>query len=101
MLFNSYAFILVFLPVALAVFFALGRNNRFREARFWLLLASLGFYSYWNIAYLPVLLGSIVVNFTVASLMSRCLPSSAHAKCMLVVGIAFNLSALSYFKYSN
>ncbi len=62
MLFNSYGFIFLFLPVTAAVYFLLGRRSHGLAAA-WLGGASLFFYGYWNPAYLPLLLGSIAINF--------------------------------------
>ncbi|MEC7556931.1 MAG: MBOAT family protein, partial [Planctomycetota bacterium] len=51
MLFNSYEFIFVFLPIALAVFFLIGRAST-KIALGWLVVASLAFYAAWNPRYL-------------------------------------------------
>jgi len=53
MLFNSYQFVFVFLPVTLIVFFLLGRANRVWAAG-WLALASIVFYGHWSVKYMPV-----------------------------------------------
>ena len=47
MLFNSYLFLLVFLPVTLAVYYGAGRLN-LRLAALWLCLTSFVFYGWWN-----------------------------------------------------
>jgi len=62
MLFNSYAFIFLFLPVTAALYFLIGRCSH-DLAALWLALASLFFYGYWNPAYLPLLLISVAINF--------------------------------------
>src|SRR3546814_2503513 len=59
MLFNSYVFILAFLPVVLAVYYSLGGLGQFNGAVAWLLLASLFFYGWWNPTYLLLLMGSL------------------------------------------
>jgi hypothetical protein len=61
-LFNSYPFVFLFLPAALAGFFALGRLGG-RAVAAWLTVLSLIFYGYWDIRYLALLLGSILVNY--------------------------------------
>ena len=58
MLFNSYIFIFVFLPVALAGFFFIGRRGGRRIALAWLVACSFFFYGWWNFAYLSLLLFS-------------------------------------------
>ena len=62
MLFNSYAFIFLYLPVVLLGFFRLARVNHAIAAG-WLALSSVFFYGYWNPAYIGLLLGSIVCNY--------------------------------------
>jgi len=68
-----------------------------------MVFASLFFYSWWNIIYLPLILGSILFNFTVGTIISRT-PSSASksrisSKSVLVFGIVANILLLGYFKY--
>ncbi|GAB4116701.1 MAG: hypothetical protein Fur0026_04220 [Sideroxydans sp.] len=62
MLFNSYSFIFLFLPVVLLGYFQLARITQAYAAA-WLALSSLFFYGYWNPAYVGLLLGSIVCNY--------------------------------------
>jgi alginate O-acetyltransferase complex protein AlgI len=103
MLFNSYLFIFVFLPATLLVFYQLGAHKQYRAALFWLVIASLFFYGWWNPAYLFLLLGSIGFNF----LMGRALsPGPGRAqpqgrRILLFLSVATNLSAIGYFKYAN
>jgi D-alanyl-lipoteichoic acid acyltransferase DltB (MBOAT superfamily) len=68
-----------------------------------MVFASLFFYSWWNIIYLPLILGSILFNFTIGTIISRT-PSSASksgisSKSVLVFGIVANILLLGYFKY--
>jgi len=65
MLFNSYAFIFAFLPVTLLGYFTLNHFKQVNLGKVWLILASLYFYSFWNINNLPLLLTSIGVNFLI------------------------------------
>ena len=95
MLFNSAAFILGFLPVALIGFFVLGRLDLKRSAILWLGLVSLVFYAAWDIYNVPLLLISIAVNFTIGRRLAR-----RPSKTLLLIGITLNLGALFYFKYS-
>jgi hypothetical protein len=62
MLFNSYPFIFLFLPLTLLGFFMIGRRSP-RAAAGWLALASLFFYGWWNPAYVGLLLGSMLLNY--------------------------------------
>ncbi|CAA6819833.1 MAG: Probable poly(beta-D-mannuronate) O-acetylase (EC [uncultured Sulfurovum sp.] len=59
-----------------------------------LVLASLFFYAWWNVAYLPLLLGSMLFNYTVGrELVKR------TSKVLLGVGVGVNIALLGYFKY--
>ena len=61
MLFNSYAFLFLFLPVVWGGFFALARLSQAASAA-WMAAVSVLFYASWDSAYLYLLLGSIVTN---------------------------------------
>jgi len=96
MLFNSYVFLFIFLPVTLFGFHIIGKQGHHRIAISWLVGASLFFYGWWNPAYLGLILGSILFNYSVGfSLLGR-----PH-KLTLFLGVAGNLGVLGYFKYAN
>ena len=99
MLFNSYAFIFLFLPITFAGYFILNRKKLTLAAKTWLVLASFFFYGYWNPIYILFLLGSVVFNYAVGSILIHKSNSPASSRLMLVVGIAGNLFLLAYFKY--
>ena len=103
MLFNSYEFLLVFLPTTLLGFFVLGRRNDPTYALTWLTLASLRFYGWWNPRYLPLIAFSIVFNYRVGiGLTGAGLRGQRQwAGALLAVGVAVNLLLLGYFKYAN
>jgi alginate O-acetyltransferase complex protein AlgI len=100
-LFNSYSFIFVFLPFSLIVFFGLAKFRFITGATAWLVIASLVFYGYWNIAYLPLMLTSIGVNYLVGRGIERAQLGMKQAKTFLWIGICFNLALLIYYKYAN
>jgi len=99
MLFNSFGFIFVFLPITLAVYFLLGRFQRHQVAMAWLVAASLFFYGWWNPAYLGLLIGSILFNFAFGTMLAR--RPGRDGRWLLVFGVGANLGFLGYFKYSN
>ena len=103
MLFHSFSFIFFFLPAAFVVYFGLQRMGLERAAKGWLVLASLFFYSWWNVSYLPLILGSMIVNFQVGSRLARSRSSSGllSRKQLLAGGVIFNLGLLGYFKYAD
>jgi D-alanyl-lipoteichoic acid acyltransferase DltB (MBOAT superfamily) len=67
MLFNSYEFIFAFLPISFFVYFYLNKKRLTTASKVWLVFASLFFYSWWNIAYLPLILISILFNYTITN----------------------------------
>lgn len=98
MLFNSIEFIFYFLPVTITGFFLLERWGPRLLSRAWLLLCSLFFYSWWNINYLPLIVGSIVGNYFVADWICKSNGSSVR-KGLFVAGVVANLLLLAAFKY--
>lgn len=102
MLFNSYEFIFIFLPITLLVFYGLGKYNR-RIAAAWLAMASLFFYGWWNPIFVIFLLCSIAFNFTIGLALIRWNDQQLEArkKWTLFFGLASNLTLLGYFKYFN
>jgi D-alanyl-lipoteichoic acid acyltransferase DltB (MBOAT superfamily) len=103
MLFNSYEFLFAFLPVTLVVFLLLGRASR-NLALGWLIVASLAFYAWWRPINVPIIGVSLAVNFTLARLLQRFAAANRPAGlrvAVLLVGIAFNIAFLGYFKYAN
>lgn len=97
MLFNSYMFIFIFLPITLLLFFNVAKYNR-KAAISILFLASLIFYGWLDYRFVLILLISIVVNFVIGNYINQ---SVSARKKFLWVGIIFNLGLLSYFKYTN
>ena len=100
MLFNSYQFIFVFLPVVLAGCFVVARLIGPGAAQLWLIAASLYFYASWSLRYLPLLLGSILFNYVVAQLMVAS-ASERRRGALLAGATVLNLALLGYYKYTN
>lgn len=98
MVFNSSLFMFVFLPIVVAGFFFLARRSN-QWALGWLFLASMVFYGAWDYRYLPILLGSISINY----LACRWLLADNQRPHPWRLGgaISFNLVLLGFFKYSN
>ena len=93
MLFNSYDYLVYFLPVAVLGYFALGRRPGASIG--WLVAASLVFYGWWNPRYVPLILASIAFNFAVAVRIQR----SRRASAWMIAGVAGNLLLLGVYKY--
>jgi alginate O-acetyltransferase complex protein AlgI len=101
MLFNSFNYLFIFLPLTVIVYFGLHRARWALGAKIWLLGASLFFYAYWNPVYLPLILCSIVVNYVIGGGLGPNGPKQMSKRFILTVGIVFNLSLLGYFKYAD
>lgn len=99
MLFNSYEFIFLFLPITLVIYFLLNRFNKNMLAKFWLVVASLYFYSYFNKSYLILIVVSILVNYFIGTELNMKSNNVIRRKVLLILGVIFNLGALGYFKY--
>ncbi|MEM8799993.1 MAG: MBOAT family protein [Pseudomonadota bacterium] len=105
MLFNSYVFMFVFLPVVLAGYALLARIGGRRAALGWLTISSLFFYGWWNPAYLVLLGLSILVNFTLGRYLAMRTADARQggvnpSSLPLIFGIVFNLGLIIYFKYA-
>jgi D-alanyl-lipoteichoic acid acyltransferase DltB (MBOAT superfamily) len=98
MLFNSFAFIFVFLPVTFFGFLIIGRRNP-RLAAAWLAAASLFFYGCWYPPYLLILSVSILFNYGAGILLTQA--GESRRWLLTVVAISVDLAALAYFKYAN
>lgn len=99
MLFNSFEFIFVFLPIVLLAYFSLNRLNLHQWAKGVLVLASLYFYAFFNTSYLPIIVSSILVNYGVAVGMRKW--DGVTKKVLFGIGLLFNLGMLGYFKYTD
>jgi alginate O-acetyltransferase complex protein AlgI len=99
MLFNSLSFLLAFLPVTVIGYFLLARRNNVFAAG-WLAAASLFFYGWWDVRYVPLLLSSIAVNYGCAYRIRESSEPS-QKKRWLIISVAANLLLLGYYKYAN
>lgn len=102
MLFNSHAFIFLFLPLTLLMFFGLGRVSA-KLAAGWLAAASLFFYGWWSPAYVALLLVSILGNFSAGSAIARAQAAGSTRRSfhLLTAAVIANLALLAYYKYVN
>lgn len=100
MLFNSYIFVLLFLPLCIIGYFFLNHYKWYNLGQVFLLIMSLWFYAYFNISYLPIILTSVIVNFSVYKLLNKT-KNDFLRKTLLVAGLLFNLGILGYYKYTD
>ncbi len=97
MVFSSFFFLIVFLPLFLTVY--LVSKNNFKN--YILLFFSLGFYYYGEKKLIVFLIISILGNWLAAILIERYRKIYLKSKCILTAGIALNLCLLGYLKYAN
>jgi alginate O-acetyltransferase complex protein AlgI len=97
-LFNSYVFLFVYLPAVLVIYQGISRFGR-KAVVIWLIIASLGFYTYWKPQFVLVLGASILWNFGFSLLISRRVSSSLNTRSLLWIAIVGNLGALCWYKY--
>ena len=103
MLFNSFEFLLVFLPITVLLFYLVGSTSRSLAIR-WLIVASLLFYGAWRPVNVLIIAPSIAINFVLASVLLRLRKEKGPnrmSKVVLVVGILFNVVFLGIFKYDD
>jgi D-alanyl-lipoteichoic acid acyltransferase DltB (MBOAT superfamily) len=98
MLFNSYTYLLLFLPLVALVFHLL-RGFRLRVVLGFLVVASVFYYGWYEITHVPLILGSCVGNFFLGRYISRHRGTGA-GKAMLATGVTANLALLGYYKYT-
>ncbi|MGL5258756.1 MAG: MBOAT family O-acyltransferase [Lachnospiraceae bacterium] len=90
MLFNSYSFILCFLPIVLIGYYGIQQKEKYKWMIAWLIVMSFCFYGYQNISYVLLLGTSIIINYVLSRVMN---------KISLIFGIFWNVGLLFYFKY--
>ena len=98
MLFNSYIFVFLFLPVCVVGYFSLNHFKFYHAGQLFLLGMSLWFYGYFNPKYLWIILASTFFNFAIYRVLD-CSSFPVVRKILLTTAIVFNLGILFYFKY--
>jgi D-alanyl-lipoteichoic acid acyltransferase DltB (MBOAT superfamily) len=96
MLFNSFEYIFLFLPLTFAVYFFLNRSRLTMAGKAWLAGASLFFYAWWDARYLGLIIFSIALNYVVGAGLRR-----RGTRPLLAFGILANLAVLGYYKYAD
>lgn len=99
MSFNSFSFLFLFLPLASIAYYLSARYLAARVANIVLVLCSLGFYSLGNLAYTPLLLGSILFNYLAGRMIAGA--SGNSRRRWLLLGLTGNILVLALFKYAN
>ncbi len=96
MFFNSYVFVLVFLPLCLIGYYGCNHIKQYKAAKVFLLGMSIWFYCYAETKIALVLGISILTNFVIAHFLRK-----EKSKFLYVCGLVFNIGLLFFFKYFN
>ena len=97
--FNSYIFILAFLPIVLFIYFLLGHFKKYRLSQVSLILSSIIFYGYFKFEYIFLLVISVLINYVLSNILYK--NDGKKNKFLLLFSICLNIGILCYFKYLN
>ena len=100
MLFHSYIFIFLFLPIVLFGYYGLHYLKQHKLALLFLTFMSMWFCAYTGLGNLTVLLVNIFVNFILVEMIAR-VQAKQGRKVILFVGLLWNIGILFYYKYFN
>jgi len=97
-LLNSYSFLLIFLPLVVVLYWVIPRGY---PRLLFLIAASLVFYGLWDWRFIPLLLGTTLVDWVAGHYLARTEDEGAsrRRKLLLAAAVAVNLAVLGYFKY--
>lgn len=103
MIFSTYAFIFLFLPVTFFGYRLLCVLKLHSLAKLWLVLASLAFYAIGSAGFVLVFIASVFFNYVVGNLIIKADgPRAALTRrILLTVGLVENIALLGYYKYTN
>ncbi len=101
MYFNSYIFILAFLPITLIGYYLINKTKKYQLGHVWLLGASLIFAGYLNVYYVVITTFSVLLGYLFLGLVTKESTIAKTKKIYLIAGIAVHVGILLFFKYSN
>jgi D-alanyl-lipoteichoic acid acyltransferase DltB (MBOAT superfamily) len=117
MIFSTYKFVLLFLPIVLIVFRLLIKGDKISGAKCWLVAASLFFYCQGAISFAPIFLLTAIFNYFIGRTLVSLAENGRHEKkhegdgkhrtnpwlrhLLFAVALLENLGLLGYFKYTN
>ncbi len=101
MIFSSYQFIFVFLPIVLSAYYLFIYYKAINLAKFSLVTCSLYFYAYGSGDFFPFFIGSIIANYLTGVLLNKVYgeKNKAIRKIIFIAGISGNIILLGYYKY--
>ena len=103
MYFNSYTYLIFFLPLVLIIYFKLNKLKFTMASKAFLVGASLFFYSYWKWQYLALILFSMIFNYSLGTAFASNIAEKRknQNRIILIIGIVINLAFLGYYKYAD
>lgn len=109
MIFSTYVFLFLFLPVTFGGYFILNSLRLQLAAKWWLVAASLFFYAYGDVSFLPIFVVSIFFNYYIGVTLGRLHNNEVISKrslhrirlFWLLFGVTVDILLLGYFKYYN
>jgi alginate O-acetyltransferase complex protein AlgI len=99
--FSTFEFVLAFLPVMYGGYLLANRWGGWNASIKFLVAASFAFYGLFGLNLLAILIISISTNFLLARAILAKADDQSVAQKIMITGIAVNILALGYLKYSN
>ena len=97
MVFSSVAFLFYFLPVLIIVYHFAPQKLKNGV----MILASMVFFAWGEIRFIPVMLGLSVVDFVCGRFMERNRENQSRRRIFMLIAVLTNLGVLLFFKYTN
>ena len=97
MVFSSILFIFRFMPAAFLIYYLTPR--KFKNAV--LFVMSLIFYSWGEVKYFPIMIASVIVDYTCSRVIESNRDKKWVCRTALTVSMLFNIGMLGFFKYTN
>ena len=102
MIFSTYQFIFLFLPITFFVYFFFTHFKYYSIAKIWLAVASLYFYGHGSPDFFAFFLASVTGNYLVGSCLGRLDgEQKGQRKLLLFIGVMANVGLLGYYKYTD
>jgi len=102
-IFSSYSFILIFLPITFLGYRLFNAFKLYDVAKLWLVFASLYFYAQGSASFVWIFIADVLFNLTVGAQLIQAHKANAvwNKRILLAVGLAANILFLGYYKYYN
>lgn len=100
MLFSTYIFIFIFLPIVLIVYFGLSHFASQKVQHLFLIASSLFFYGYAHINYVFLIMTAVIVNYSASCAIQK-ISKPSFRKTTFIITLLFNIGLLGYYKYTD